>query len=140
MEQTTFAQSRDSGDGPTPEQLESELTEIAVQLWRLGNRLVDPETREPTEDSRIAYKRLQAAWDSLIALGIEVRDYSNQEVADYAITDLIVLAEEPRQDLTKRTVIETVKPAVFYQGRQLGMAEVIVGIPTDLDENNPIAD
>jgi hypothetical protein len=119
---------------PSPQLLESTLSELAVQLWRLGNRLVDPVTREPTEENRIAYGRLQAAWDLLKKLGIEVHDYSHQEIADHGVTGLKILAEEPRDDLKRPTVVETVKPAVSYQGRLQWMAEVIVGVPVESND------
>ena len=117
-----------------PDQLENELAELAIQLWRLGNGLLDPETREPTDETRMAYRRLEATWDSMNALGIEVRDYTFQEIAEHGITDLRILAEEPRADLNRRTVIQTIKPAVIYRGNQLAMAEVIVGIPLEPDK------
>lgn len=122
-------------DAPSPEELEKELSEVAVQLWRLGNRLVDPKTGEPTEETRIAHRRLEAARDSLKVLGVEVRDYTFQEIAEHGVTGLRILAEEPRADLDRRTVIETVKPAIFYRGSQVEMSEVIVGIP--LAPNDP---
>jgi hypothetical protein len=114
------------------------ISELAISLWRLEKRLVDPATGLPMEDARIAYRHLRAAWDSLTELGVEVLDHTNEEVAEHGITGLRKLAFEPREGLTHETVIETVSPTVVYNGKVVRMAAVIIGVPPkSVDEKGP---
>jgi hypothetical protein len=42
-----------------------------------------------------------------------------------------VIAYEPLPDLQRNTIIETIKPTVFYRGKPIQIAEVIVGTATN---------
>jgi hypothetical protein len=42
-----------------------------------------------------------------------------------------VIAYEPSPTLQRNTIIETIKPTIFYDGKPIQIAEVIVGTATN---------
>src|SRR5262249_51838453 len=65
--------------------------------------------------------------DALTDLGVTAQDYDGASFRSG--TSLRVLAFQPVPGLTAETVVETVKPSIYFQGHLIQMAEVIVGTP-----------
>jgi hypothetical protein len=76
---------------------------------------------------RKAYRHVRSMWDALQESGIDIQDHTNQPF--HLGQTLNAIAFEPRPDLSTDTVIETVKPTIYYQKRLIQMGEVIVGTP-----------
>jgi hypothetical protein len=107
------------------------LTALATRLWRLKQKMVKPVTDEPLEDVRRTYRHLESAWELLRDAGIEIQDHTNERVPDHGVFAVNQIAFQPVPGLEFDTVIETVKPSVYYKGQQVQMGEVIVGTPHD---------
>jgi hypothetical protein len=60
-------------------------------------------------------------------LGVSAQDHDNTPFSSG--TSLRVLAFQPVPGLNAETVIETVKPSIYFQGQLIQVAEVIVGTP-----------
>lgn len=103
------------------------LAEAATGLWRLRQRMLEPGTDRPQESMRRAFRHLQSAWDVLEQAGLEVLDHTG--MAFDAGLSLRVLAYQPVAGAARETVIETIKPTIYFRGASLQMGEVIVGTP-----------
>ena len=117
------AASAPSGGGPSIEM----LAEVATGLWRLRQRMVDPDSGRPLEEMRRAFRHLESVWDALAAAGVEVQDHTG--MAFHTGLALDVLAFQPTAGVERERVIETIKPSVYFKGRAIQMGQVIVGTP-----------
>ncbi|MFI6516716.1 hypothetical protein ACIBF1_14240 [Spirillospora sp. NPDC050679] len=108
------------GSGPP----EDALADLAVHLWRLGNRI-----DAAPNGSRALSRHLEAAWDALGAAGVEVQDHLGRPF-DPGLR-IKVVAFQPTPGLGREQVVEAVRPAVYLDGRLLRPGEVIVGTPVD---------
>ena len=112
-----------STGGPSAEM----LAEVATGLWRLRQRMVDPDSGRPLEEMRRAFRHLESVWDALAAAGVEVQDHTG--MAFHTGLALDVLAFQPTAGVERERVIETIKPSVYFKGRAIQMGQVIVGTP-----------
>ena len=117
---------------PLPgEALSGALAALATSVWRAKGKLVDPTNGEPYEETRRIHRHVEGACDAFQQLGIRMSDWLGQPFD--AGLPLKVLAFQPTPGVVRDTIIEVVRPAVFWQDRLLQVAEVVVGIP----ENSP---
>jgi len=110
---------------------EEELLDMAVDVgtlvWRVRKRLSAMD-QLPKELNRVS-RDLESAWDALAQRGVEIRDHTGQDyVSGMALK---VIASQPVTGLTKRQVIETLKPTVYYKDRVVQMGDVVIGFPPD---------
>jgi hypothetical protein len=103
------------------------IAEVATGLWRLRNRLVDPETDQPLPELGKVYRHAQAILDTLAEAGVEIQSHLNTPYdSGQAIS---AVAFQPVPGLTRETVVDTVRPSVYMGGRQIQRGEVVVGTP-----------
>lgn len=105
------------------------LCEVGTNLWRLREKMVGPQGREPLADMRRAYRHLEAAFDTLAQAGIDIHDHTNEPVPEGGVYALKVVAYEPTPGLSREHVIETIKPTVSFRRRIIQMGEVVIGTP-----------
>ncbi len=110
------------------------LAEIAIGLWRLKNSILKdiPDTVE-IKDKR-TWKHLERLFDCLRSRDITIQDKTG-EPYDPGMS-LRVVSAEPRPDLSRELIIETITPTVFYRDDIIHAGEVIVGKPIKADTNN----
>ncbi len=106
---------------------------LATHVWRTRSKLVDPTTNEPREETRRAYRHVEAAMESFDQMGVKLSDWLDQPY-DPGLP-LKVLAFQPTPGLTRDTVIEALRPTVLWGDRLLQLGEVVVGIPPEKAEN-----
>ncbi|REE97132.1 hypothetical protein [Thermomonospora umbrina] len=108
---------------------------LATDLWRLRGRL----DRVP-DAPRAVVRHMEAAWSTLIDAGVEITDHLGEPYDPGLV--LTVVAFQPTDGLAREEIVETVRPGVYLDGRQLQLAEVIVGTPppehteTDAEESS----
>lgn len=115
------------GPAEEPEPPPAWIAELCTGLFRLRQKLLDPQTGRPLEATRRAYRHLESAWDALAREGVEILDHTDAPF-DSGLA-LRVLAYQPTPGALRERVIETVKPSVYYRGRPLQLGEVIVATP-----------
>lgn len=116
--------------GPTVEStdaLGASIAALATHIWRAQTRMVDPKTGAPREETRRLYRHIEGALEALTGMGVRLSDWIDQPYD--AGLPVKVLSFQPTPEVTRDTVIEAVRPAVFWQDRLLQVGEVIVGIP-----------
>ncbi len=111
----------------TGSSLDAGLASLATNIWRAQSRMIDPKTGEPREETRRLYRHIEGALDAFTTMGVRLCDWIGQPYD--AGLPLKVISFQPTPELVRDTVIEAVRPAVFWQDRLLQVGEVIVGIP-----------
>ncbi len=112
---------------PGPE-LSSFLCRLATHVWRAKSKMVDPATGAARDDMRRVYRHIEGAVETLAQNGVVLQDWLNQAY-DVGLP-VKVLSYQPTPGLTRDTILETLRPAVIWNGRMLQLGEVIVGTPT----------
>ncbi len=105
---------------------------VGTGLWRLKKRMVKEGTDQPQEGMRKAYRHVESVWDVLLQAGVEIQDHTGI-VFDPGFS-IKIIAYQPMQGITKERVVETIKPSIYFKGRQIQMGEVIVGTPLTEEE------
>lgn len=119
---------------PAPvEGLDAAISALATHVWRTRGKLVDATTNEPKEETRRAYRHVEAALETFEQLGVKLNDWLDQPY-DPGLP-VKVLTFQPTEGLMRDTVVEVVKPTVIWGDRLLQLGEVIVGIPPAKPEN-----
>ena len=113
------------------------LADVGTGLWRLRHRMVQPGTDQPLDEMRRAYRHFTSVWDALAEAGLSIRDHTREPVPEGGIYALRVIAFQPTPGLARETVIETIKPTIYYRDQLLQMGEVLVGTPAPLAEVTP---
>jgi len=107
--------------------LDAPLAALATNIWRAQSRMLDSKTGEPREEFRRLYRHIEGSLEAFAAMGVRLSDWLGQPY-DTGLP-VKVISFQPFPDVTRDTVIEAVRPAVFWQDRLLQVGEVIVGIP-----------
>ena len=117
-------------------QLLQVIAAVATAVWRARTKLEGQPGVELPREFRHLPRHVQAAWDALVAGGIEVQDPKGQRyVPGMAVNPLTF---QPVEGLGSEVICETIKPTVFYKDVLIQRADVIVGQPID-DKGTAIA-
>ena len=104
----------------------SSMIDIAIETWRLHDRLKKLQITAGREDPSIAFS-VDKIQHILREIGIETRDYTGQPYTEGMSLDVLAfdypIGEKPFQ----RIVQETISPAIYFDGKLEKMAQVIVG-------------
>lgn len=102
---------------------------LATRLWRVRQKMLKPGTDEPIDEARSSFRHLLSVFDLLEQEGLYIRDHTNEPFDSGMM--VTVIAYEPSPTLQRNTIIETIKPTIFYNGKPIQIAEVIVGTATN---------
>ena len=105
------------------------LADVATELWRLRDKMLQPGTDQPLAEMRRAFRSFESAWDALMEAGITIEEHTNSLFV--AGMSLRVLAFQPTPGLARETVIQTLRPSVYYKQQLIQAGEVIVGTPVE---------
>jgi hypothetical protein len=103
------------------------MAAVCIGLWRLRQKLLKPGTDQPLDEMRRAYRHFESVWDALKESGYLIQDHTNELFT--AGMDLNVITYEPTQGIDKESVVETIKPSVYYKDLRIQKGEVIVATP-----------
>jgi hypothetical protein len=109
------------------------ISDLATGIWRIKRR-IDRESRDQDSDEwRGIYRHMEATCDLLEKHRIEVKDdIGHKYVVGMAAQ---VLAFQPSADVDQETIIETVRPSVYYKDILIQRGEVIVATPMATEDN-----
>jgi hypothetical protein len=114
-----------------PEGLGQSLATLATHVWRAKGKLVDPITGEPNDETRRAYRHVQAAFETFAQMGLTMNDWIDQPF-DPGLP-VKVLTFQPMPNIMRDTVVEAVRPTVIWRDQLLQLGEVVVGIPANTE-------
>ncbi len=103
------------------------LADVATGLWRARKNLVVKGSDTPREGMSKVFRHVQSIYDALEVAGMQIRDHTREKWADGR--SINVVAFQPMPELSQETIIETIKPSVFYNDKHIQKAQVIVGTP-----------
>ena len=108
------------------------LADVGTGLWRLRRTMIPADSprfmeARPLEGIRKSFNWLVSVWDVLKENGLEIQDHTGNVYREGQ--DLKVPAFEPTPGLTVETVINTIKPSIYLDGKMIQMGEVVVGVP-----------
>jgi hypothetical protein len=105
------------------------LAEAATNLWRAQRKLSGSDA---TTQSRQAGRYLRTCREALTDAGLVVQDHEGDAFHPGRSLEVLVYEEDPA--LTVETVLETVRPSIYYRDRRIQMGQVIVGRPKSTDQ------
>jgi hypothetical protein len=103
------------------------FTDIGCAAWKLRQKVFNQETGEPNEELRPLARHVSVICDRLSELGLQIQDHTGDSFDSGQ--SLEVLAFQPTDGITGETVLETVRPTIYFSGRRILMGQVIVGTP-----------
>lgn len=110
----------------TPQMLKA-MCGLATNIWKIKMKMVDLNSGAVLDEMKRAYRHVEASIESLNEFGLTIKDHTG-EAFDYGLA-LRVITTQHMQGATKDTVIETIRPSVFWRGKMVQMGEVVVGTP-----------
>ncbi len=103
------------------------IADVATNMWRVLKRFSENGDGEVSKAQRMATRNLGAMSDRLSEAGVRVQDHDGM-VWDPGLA-LKAIAHEPRPNVERETVVETVRPSVYRGERCIQFGHVIVGVP-----------
>lgn len=105
----------------------SSFVDLGCAAWKLRQKTFDQTSGEPRDDLRHLARHVEVIWERLSELGLQIQDHTGN--AFDSGQSLEVLAFQPTRGISRETVIETVRPTVYFGGKRILMGQVIVGTP-----------
>ena len=107
------------------------LADVGTGLWRMRRAMVPPDSgrlldARPREEMRKPFRWLVSTWDALKESGLEIQDHTGDR---YISGQALKAHFEAAPDLPEDTIIDTIKPTIYFDGRIIQMGEVVVGTP-----------
>ena len=106
-----------------------DLADIATQAWKARSKMLDSKTGDVREEMRRTIRHIEAILTTIRSMGIEIKDHTN-EGFDYG-QPLRLVATQPTAGIVRDTVLETLKPTIYWNGHIAQTGEVIVGVPLE---------
>ena len=130
------AASPKSHGGSIPDAEVAKLFRTAgTAVWKLEQRMLDEETKEPKEEYRRLWRHVEAVRDALAEIGVDVIDWTGKRYNEGM--SLKVVSEEERPGTKEPEIIETLLPTIRVRKQtQLQQGEVVVSRPTTQPTND----
>lgn len=103
------------------------VADIATNLWRILRRFDPADGAEVPKAQRLARRNVLSIAARLEDAGIRIQDHDDTPWDPGVL--LTAMAYEPRPNLDRETVVETVKPSIYRSDKCVQSGEVIVGVP-----------
>ncbi|WP_280258731.1 hypothetical protein [Nocardia wallacei] len=117
----------DNSESPPPLD-EHALAEAATSLWR-AERKLRSDSGDPAARARQARRYLDRTRQALTGAGLVVHDHDGDAFHPGRSLDVLAFQDDPA--LTAETVIQTVRPTVYFRDRRIQTGQVIVGCPAE---------
>ena len=130
--QMLAAMARQAGAGgkvryAVPPNIVKGMADVATNIWKAKCRMLDGASGEVREEMKRVYRHVESALETMAELGIELKDHTGNAF-DYGLPLKVVTTQET-PGITRETVIETLRPTVYWQKQIIQMGEVVVGTP-----------
>ena len=105
-------------------------------VWKLEQRMLDAETKEPRDEYRRLWRHVEAIKDALTDIGVDIVDWTNKRYDEGM--SLKVVSEEERPGTKESEIVETLLPTIrFRKQLQLQQGEVVISKPTSTSNLQP---
>ena len=123
----TFQEKENTDQAGELNELIQLIGDLCVGLWRINKRIAYLRNNDLDKDIQILNRPVQNTVDRALQAGIEIKDYSNTPYIDGMIER--VVAFEPTKGILRETILETIKPSIYYKENLIHHGEIIVGTP-----------
>lgn len=104
-------------------------------VWKLEQRMLDAETKEPRDEYRRLWRHVEAIKDALTDIGVDIVDWTNKRYDEGM--SLKVVSEEERPGTKEPEIVETLLPTIRFRKQiQLQQGEVVVSRPAAATTND----
>lgn len=129
IDQAILAKTKGHGEvrHPVPTSVVKGIAEIATNVWKAKAKMVDSSSGEVRDEMKRVYRHIESILESLHEMGLEVKDHTG-DAFDYGLP-LKVVTTQPTQGIIRESVIETIKPTIYWQQQIIQMGEVVIATP-----------
>jgi len=110
-----------------PEKVVKAVADIATNAWKARAKMVESGTGDVRGEMKRIYRHIEGMFDSFREMGLEIKDHTG-DAFDYGLP-LKVVTTQPTPGITKESVIETIKPTIYWQKQIIQMGEVVIATP-----------
>jgi hypothetical protein len=110
-----------------PENVARGMADIATNAWKAKAKMVNGSSGEVREEMKRVFRHIEGILESFKEMGMEIKDHTG-DAFDYGLP-LKVVTSQPTQGITKESVIETIKPTIYWQKQIIQMGEVVIATP-----------
>ena len=103
------------------------MADVATNVWKARTKMLDGASGEVREEMKRVYRHIESLFECFERMGIEVKDHTGDHF-DYGLP-LKVVTTEPREGINHETVLETIKPTVYWERKIIQMGEVVIATP-----------
>lgn len=103
------------------------MADVATSVWKARTKMLDGASGEVREEMKRVYRHIESVFESFERMGIEVKDHTGDHF-DYGLP-LKVITTEPKEGINHETVLETIKPTVYWERKIIQMGEVVIATP-----------
>ena len=108
------------------------MASIATNVWKAKAKMLDNATGEVREEMKRVYRHIESVLETFDEIGLEVKDHTG-DAFDYGLP-LKVITTQPMQGVTRESVLETIKPTLYWQKQIIQMGEVVIATPISTEE------
>src|SRR5205823_6625265 len=110
-----------------PESVTKGMAAIATNAWKAKTKMLNGPSGDVREEMKRVYRHVEGIFESFQEMGVEIKDHTGDPF-DYGLP-LKVVTAQPTQGITKESVIETIKPTIYWQKQIIQMGEVVIATP-----------
>lgn len=110
-----------------PPTISKGLVAIANTYFRAKKKMLDPTTGEPHESMARVYKDIDRIGRQLMEMGFQIKDHTGDAYDDGQ--PMKVITSNPRPEATRKYVLETLTPTIYWNDRIIQHAEIEIVTP-----------
>jgi len=118
---------------PTGQAMDADLLKtvaaVATALWRVRTKLEAESKAELPSELRHLPRHIESAWDALASGGFEVQDHKGELCVPGMAVNPVTYTPDP--SVPPNTIVESLKPTLFWKDRLIQRADVILAAPAD---------
>ncbi len=103
------------------------MADIATNVWKAKSKMLDSGSGEVREEMKRVYRHVEGALENFRDIGLEVKDHTG-DAFDYGLP-LNVVTTQATQGITRESVIETIRPTIYWQQQVIQKGEVVIATP-----------
>jgi len=107
------------------------MADIATNVWKAKGKMLDGASGEVRGEMKRVYRHIESILESLHEMGLELKDHTG-DAFDYGLP-LKVITTQPTQGIPRESVIETIKPTIYWQQQIIQMGEVVIATPASTE-------
>ena len=110
-----------------PPTISKGLVAIANTYFRAKKKMLDQTTGEPHESMARVYKDIDRIGRQLMEMGFQIKDHTGDAYDDGQ--PMKVITSNPRPEATRKYVLETLTPTIYWNDRIIQHAEIEIVTP-----------